>query len=201
MKVAAHWWWIDDPAKSWRFTLPNMMLEDIGIHHFDTIRMLLGNAKCTQVYCNSFRPKSYPLEHIIPSAMGILTFDNDVVVDYFGSMSVKGFHTSWDGTYEIFGEKGSLIKPDVGEPYATFEQTKNRLGLDTEFGENLDEFLPFPDFDRIAYLLEDFYHAITEDRPPVTDLHDNLNSHAILMAMKKSAAEHRAIDVQSEFPI
>jgi hypothetical protein len=43
--------------------------------------------------------------------------------------------------------------------------------------------------------------CITENRAPVTDLHDNINSHSILLAMKKSAAEKRIIYVQDEYPV
>ena len=95
LQCSAHWWWVDDSEKSWRFTLPNMWLEDIGIHNFDTIRMLLGNPKCLEVFCKSSCPNSYPLKHMWPTASGILSFENNVVVNYFGSMAAKGERTEY----------------------------------------------------------------------------------------------------------
>ncbi len=73
--------------------------------------------------------------------------------------------------------------------------------LDDKYGETLDEFLYLPEFEKIPYLLEDFYHAIEEDRPAITDLHDNIHTFAILMGTKKSAEEGREVFLQEEFPL
>jgi predicted dehydrogenase len=200
----SHWNWVADPGdpRNWRFHLPDMFLDDIGIHQIDTIRMLSGNKKCKSLVGSTWSPVSYPIRQITgTSASGTWILDDDVRVSYFGSMSCKGHDVGWYGRVHVFGEKGCLFRDSTGQPYL-FEDGKSQgIGLDDKYGENVDEYLPLIDFEKTAYLLEDFHHAIKENRPPVTDLHDNINSHAILLGMKQSARERRWIDVQHEFPL
>ncbi|NMC07005.1 MAG: Gfo/Idh/MocA family oxidoreductase [Candidatus Lokiarchaeota archaeon] len=199
----AHWnWVVPDPAnpRNWRFRLPDMFLDDIGIHEIDTIRMIAGNKACKELVAATWSPPSYPIKAIAgTSASSTWVLDEDVRVSYFGSMSCKGHDIGWYGRVHVFGEKGCLFRESEGQPYF-YEEGKKPVGLDDAYGENVDEYLPLVDVQKIPYLLEDFYHAIEQDRPPVTDLHDNINSHAILLAMKQSAREKRWIDVQATFP-
>jgi predicted dehydrogenase len=203
MTFLAHWHWLDDPEKSWRFKLKNMYLDDIGIHQFDLIRMLLGNRKCKKIIGKSFNPKSYPVD-INSTASGIMTFEDDIHLNYFASMSTKGKDDiGWYGRIEIFGTKGSILKEANGQPMVFLEDkdgNRKKFGLDDEYGEDLDEYLPLIEFDKIAYLLEDFYYAITEDRAPVTDLRDNLNTFAILLGLKESAISGKEIDIDQQYP-
>ncbi|MEX2683631.1 MAG: Gfo/Idh/MocA family protein [Candidatus Sigynarchaeota archaeon] len=200
----SHWNWVADPSdpRNWRFRLPDMFLDDIGIHQIDTIRMLSGNKKCKSLVASTWTPPSYPIKQITgTSAASTWILDDDIHVSYFGSMSCKGHDVGWYGRVHVFGEKGCLFRDSSGQPYFYQEGKAAAVGLDDKYGDNADEYLPLIDFDKIAYLLEDFHHAIKEDRAPVTDLHDNINSHAILLGMKRSARERRWIDVQSEYPL
>lgn len=194
----SHWNWIGDPETQWRFRLENMFLDDIGIHQIDTIRMLLQNRKAIEVFATNYTPKSYPNQKIKTSASGLILMEDDIRVNYYGSMGNKGENIGWYGDISIFGSKGSMHRGAYGEPYYILETQKKKIGMDCD---DIDRIIPFFDYEKIDYLLEDFYHAITENRAPVTDLHDNINSHAILLAMKKSAAEKRIIYVQDEYPV
>lgn len=200
---SCHWWWVDDPSKerNWRFRLPNMLLDDIGIHQLDEIRMLLGNRTCKRLFGMTCTPPSYPIETLNATASGLLQMEGGVHVNYFSSMAAKGRSEGWYGRIEIFGEKGSMLRESSGQPYVYLDGKKEPIGLDDEYGEKIDEVLPLVDFDKIAYILEDFYQAIKKNRAPVTDLHDNLNSHAMLLGMKESARTGKPIDVQECFPM
>jgi predicted dehydrogenase len=198
LNFRSHWNWLGDPEKQWRFQLENMFLDDIGIHQIDTIRMLLNNRKAKEVYAINYTPKSYPLQSIKTTASGLILMDDEIQVNYFGSMGTKGENVGWFGDISLFGSEGSMHRGAYGEPYYYLEKQKKKIGMDCD---DIDKIIPFFEFEKIAYILEDFYHAIIDNRPPVTDLHDNINSHAILLAMKKSATERRIIDVQTEFPI
>jgi predicted dehydrogenase len=200
MTFSSHWWWVDDPMKSWRFRLPDMYLDDIGIHQFDEIRMLLNNRKCKKVMAKSWNPPSYPIP-IRSSASAIMTFENEIPVNYFASQSTRGESVGWFGRVEIFGSKGELIRDSDKQPYVILEGSNKKVGLDDEYGEQLDELLPLIEYEKIAYLLEDFYLAIKDNRPPITDLHDNLNTFAILQAVKRSAELHTEVNVQEVFPL
>jgi predicted dehydrogenase len=179
-----------------------MYLDDIGIHQIDEIRMLSGKKTCKSLVASTWTPPSYPIQQITgSSASSTWVLDDKMHVSYFGSMSCKGHDVGWYGRVDVFGEKGSLFRDSTGQPYWYQDGKKEAVGLDDKYGENVDEYLPLVEFEKVAYLLEDFYHAIKENRPPVTDLHDNVNSHAILLAMKQSAREQRWIDVQKTFPL
>lgn len=198
LNFRSHWNWIGDPETQWRFRLENMFLDDIGIHQIDAIRMLLNNRKAKEVFAINYTPKSYPNQKIKTTASGLILMEDDVRVNYFGSMGTKGENIGWYGDIGIFGSEGSMHRGAYGEPYYILEKQKKKIGMDCD---DIDKIVPLFEYEKIGYLLEDFYHAITENRAPVTDLHDNINSHAILLAMKKSAEERRVVDVQKEFPL
>ena len=52
-----------------------------------------------------------------------------------------------------------MVKPTSGEPYALFNLMNKKVGLDSEFGDEAEEFLPYIEYSGIAYLMENFYHA------------------------------------------
>jgi len=200
MTFESHWHWTGDPEKRWRFTLENMYLDDIGIHQFDEIRMLLNNRKCKTIMARTNNPKSYPLP-INTTASAIMTFEDDIHVNYFGSMSCKGHDVGWYGKTELFGSEGSIMRKAAGQPFYYPGKKHKKIGLDEKYGEKLEEFLYLPEFEKIPYLVEDFHYAIEEDRAPITDLHDNIHTFAMLLGVKKSAEEHREIDVRENFPL
>jgi predicted dehydrogenase len=192
----SHWWWIDDPQKSWRFTLPNMFLDDIAIHQFEVIRMLTDRAKCETVTAETFTPPSYPIPTLRTTASGIMHLEKNIHVNFFGSMGCKGEQVGWYGKIEIMGEKGSMYRDPYGEPYVILHGEKNKIGLDSE---EVADALPYIEYEKIPFLLEDFAHAIRENRSPVTDLRDNINTHAILLGMKLSAERHQQVKIADEF--
>ncbi len=196
----SHWYWIDDPAKSWRFTLPDMYLDDIGIHQFDLIRMLLGNKRCESVMAIAQKPSSYPLE-IRATCSSSMLFSENVLVNYFGSMGTKGNSVGWHGNIAIYGEKGTIIKPEKAAPYVDFYEKKEKVLVEDLIGDAIETAIPLIDFTGIAYLLEDFYHAIKDHRDPITDLQDNIFSHQILLAHKRSADSGQKIILEREFPL
>ena len=150
----------------------------------------------------TWTPPSFPIQAITAaSASAIFTMEDDIHVNYFGSMASKGHDVGWYGRIHLFGEKGTMYRESAGQPYLYLDDSTTPIGLDDAYGDDVDEYLPMIEFDKIPYLLEDFYQAIKDDRPPITDLHDNLNTHAIIQAMKLSAREGRLVDVQSEFPM
>jgi predicted dehydrogenase len=199
----SHYNWVNDPTidKNWRFRLSDMYLDDIGIHQIDTLRMLTGNKKCKELVASTWTPQSYPIQQITgTSATSTLLLEDNIRVSYFGSMSCKGHDIGWYGRIHVFGEDGCLFRDSEGQPYLFRGSETKGIGLDDKYGENVDEYLPFIDFQKIPFLLEDFCDAIKSDRAPVTDLHDNINSHAILLGMKQSARDRAWIDVQQAFP-
>ncbi|MHA1340086.1 MAG: Gfo/Idh/MocA family protein [Promethearchaeota archaeon] len=199
LNFQSHWFW--NPFDNWRFNLRNMFLDDIGIHQIDTIRMLLNNRKCLSVYAQTYNSELYPIKNINTTCSGLWIMEDNIRVNYFGSMGLKGQELGWYGEIKVFGEKGSVYRDPYSEPIAYLERKiagYKKKGLDSE---NINKILPYSEYIKIPYILEDFYHAIIEDRPPITDLNDNIHSFAILLGMKKSSDENRVITIQKEYPI
>ena len=43
-----------------------------------------------------------------------------------------------------------MVKPTSGEPYALFNLMNKKVGLDSEFGDEAEEFLPYIEYSGIA---------------------------------------------------
>ena len=109
MTFNSFFWWEDDPEKVWRLKLKDMFLDDIGIHQFDEIRMLLGNRKCKSIIARTTNPKTYPLQDMKTTASASLLFEDNIHVNYFGTMSSRAFEQGWFGRIEVFGTKGLFL--------------------------------------------------------------------------------------------
>jgi len=158
--------------------------------------MMLGNLKCEKVFGQTFTPPSYPLQHIKATAHAIFTMENGIPVNYFGSQGTKGEAVGWYGIIKVFGDKGSMIKTPHGAPYMVLEKKKNKkIVLDDD---DIEKYIDLK-YEKIPYLLEDFYWSIKDDRPPLTDLHDNINSHAMLLGIKTSAETGKLLNIQDTF--
>ena len=196
----SHWYWVDDPKKSWRFTLPDMFLDDIGIHQFDLIRMLLGNKICHNITAMAYKPDSYPY-NIRTTCSSSMLFQDNIMVNYFGSMGTKGNPIGWTGKMGVYGDRGILIRDEKSEPYIQLHDRNEKIGIEDEFGENADDFIPLIEYTGIAYLMEDLFHALREHRQSVADLRDNIYSHKILLGTKKSADYKRLVHLEQEYKI
>ena len=60
------------------------------------------------VFARSWRPPDRPLVHH-PAVAAILDLDGGVPVVYEGDWAIHGPETSWNGAWEIIGEKGRLL--------------------------------------------------------------------------------------------
>ncbi|MHA1820929.1 MAG: Gfo/Idh/MocA family protein [Promethearchaeota archaeon] len=199
LNFQSHWFW--KPNDNWRFSLKNMFLDDIGIHQIDTIRMLLNNRKAIRVFADAYNSGFYPLKEMNTSCSALILMEDDIRVNFFGSMGLKGQEMGWYGEIKIFGSKGSIYKNPYEDPLIFPEKKLLKGKKKLSLPKDLKKVLSYSEYIKIPYILEDFYHAIVEDRPPITDLHDNLNSFAILLGIKKSAEQNRVVNIQEEFKL
>lgn len=81
------------------FDVPDPLLGDMAIHHFDLMRMVLG-AEPLRVACESFNPpKSRYRED--PVGAALIEFEGGVVVSYRGSWLSGGDQTAWAGEWAM----------------------------------------------------------------------------------------------------
>lgn len=154
---------------------------DMSIHHFDLMRYLL-NANLVSVYGQSWNP---PWSWFKGDASASVTmqFENDIRVIYNGSWVASGQETSWNANWRIDCERGVLkLTDDV----VTFQRKTGVNGFNNTY-EDLKIIDPLtPERTEQAYLLHEFYEAVTHGKSPATTCFDNIQSLSIGFNIVKS---------------
>lgn len=169
----------------WRATLPDVLLEDMTIHHVDLLRYLIGR-NCAEVFASSYRPAwSWFSGHSAASVL--LRFEGGPHVAYYGSWVGAGPQTTWTGTIEIDGAAGMLVLRD---DQLTFYPRARPNG-----GEAEPQPLPLltPPLTGQEESLARFVAAVREGTTPETSIHDNIQSFAIVCAALASARDGRPV--------
>ncbi len=175
----------------WREALPDVLLEDMSIHHFDLLRHLTGR-DCLRLYAHSFRP-GWSWFSGNPSASVVLEMAGGVEVSYFGSWVSRGRETSWAGEYRIVGDRGAIHWDAEETTLVLGHPEDNPRNPPLESSPLAPVKLEHTGFD---YSLHELAAAIEEDREPVTGVRDNIQSFAMAMAAIESARSGRPVDVQ-----
>ncbi len=162
--------------------LPEPIITEMVIHHFDLMRYLLG-VDPVSIYAKSWRPKWSWFDGN-PTVEVSVEMKNDIRVNYFGSWVSRGWETTWNGDWRIEGSEGEICWNETGlhvtlqEPTRTFKSVYTR-GM-TERASTLEpELIPMPLEDR-SYSLHEFARSIVEDKEPETSAQDNIRSLAMM---------------------
>ena len=90
-----------------REEMDNVLLLDMAIHTFDAARYMVGGEPAS-VYCQEWEPANSWYRQG-SSASAVIDFGGGKVFTYAGSWCADGFRTSWEGSWRIVAERGSLI--------------------------------------------------------------------------------------------
>jgi predicted dehydrogenase len=113
------------PTQGYRYwDMPDPLLADMSIHHFDLMRMVL-NVDPVRVACRTWNPEGSPFAHH-PTGAALIEFDSGIVVSYRASWVSTGAYTPWAGEWTIDCSEGEIwwtsrdhfmgkAKPDVVE--------------------------------------------------------------------------------------
>jgi predicted dehydrogenase len=100
--------------------IPGPLLLDMGIHHFDMLRMILGR-DVVRVACHAWNTPYSPFKDYA-AAHALLDCGDGVVVSYGGSWLRRGVPTTWTGDWSVECEEGDLLfcaRPgDIAAPQA-----------------------------------------------------------------------------------
>jgi predicted dehydrogenase len=163
------------------YALRQPLLLDLAIHHFDLMRMLLGQEP-RQVNCHAWNP---PWSKFTEPAAAVATieFDGGTLVSYRGSWVSPGPKTYWDGEWRMECERGEIFwtgRDDQGT--GGDRVTVRMLGKPARRVE-----LPeLPAIDQ-AGSLKAFAQAIHTGQEPETSGRANMGSLALTFAMIESA--------------
>ncbi|MBM7570371.1 Gfo/Idh/MocA family protein [Aquibacillus albus] len=150
----------------WRDQYNEILIEDMSIHHFDMLRHILRKDP-TSIYAKSMRP-SWSWFGGNPVASAIITFDDDVFINYFGSWVTQGKETSWNGEVRLVGSKGMIELSDDLPTITVGGEAPERLELPD---------MPFTDRE---YSIYELVQAIRENRKPITSIEDNIKSFSMV---------------------
>jgi predicted dehydrogenase len=148
------------------------LIIDMSIHHFDLMRFFLGSDP-VRVFGRSWNPP-WSWFRGDASASVILDFANGVPVSYDGSWCSQGRETTWNAEWR-FECAGGVVAMVEDRVYTQPTGQEPAL-LETLVMERTDQ----------AYLLHEFYEAVTRGKPPVTTCQDNIKSLGIVFDVVES---------------
>ncbi|TIW71669.1 MAG: Gfo/Idh/MocA family oxidoreductase, partial [Mesorhizobium sp.] len=176
-----------------REEMSHVLLLDMAIHTFDAARYMAAGEPAS-VYCQEWEPASSWYRQG-SSASAVFDFGGGKVFTYAGSWCADGFRTSWEGSWRIVAERGSLL-------WDGFDGLKAEVvaaGRDGLFDKTQPiEVPPLDASDRVdghLGIIRDFMHAIETGAEPETRGTDNINSLAMVFGAIESAETGRRVAI------
>ncbi len=169
-----------------REEMPYPLIIDMSIHHFDMLRFFLGSDPVS-VFGRSWNPP-WSWYRGDASASVSLQFANGVAAAYNASWCAPGNETPWNAHWRFDCENGVLLLRDD----QVFKQVRHDTLLDRG-GFRQNEYSELTIVNPVAmthtaqaYLLHEFYEAVTHGKPAATTCQDNIKSLAIVFNTVKS---------------
>lgn len=192
----------------WRQNMEHPFLMDMAVHHFDTIRYLLGK-NATRVRAVTWNPSVSNTKGDM-NAFVLMEFDGGVHVNYTGAFASPGVDTGWNGRWVITGSKGTIVwnQRDEWGPIRIFNQNSDYAQY-----QEMHFFTPLPEIWGEPVWAEpigaaghhyDLYHwraCIETGVEPETSGRDNLNTLALTLAAVEAANTGQTVEVPSSFDI
>ena len=175
--------WADKPGSHY-VTQPDMFLLDMGCHHFDTMRYVLG-AEPEAVRVISWNP-AWGWHAGDASHVAVFEFPGGLMAVHRAMGCSNGARTSWSGNWRIEGPGGSITWEDE-RVFLTHEHRAARP-------QRAQIACPpaAPEAEKVA-ALEEFLNALDEGREPECSSRDNLRTMAMTCAAVRSAQRGRRV--------
>jgi predicted dehydrogenase len=182
----------DWPARSYQAAMADTMLLEMAIHHFDSLRFVLGTDPLT-AHGQTWRPPWTTYAGDTWVACGF-TFPGGIHALYNGSLEAPGAQDPWQGVWRIECERCALHLGNFGHGYGLYS-SRAREGFAL-----LEAFDGPPDpGSAIAGTLREFAAALRESRAPQSDGRDNLRTLAMAFGVGRSSRQGRVIDLQADY--
>ena len=164
------------------FSLENPLLVDMAIHHFDLLRMLLGQEPTT-ISCHAWNPPWSPFDGDAAGAATI-RFGSGAVASWRGNWVSPGEETLWAGEWRIDCAEGEIqwtSRDNLGGFAGDSVAVRSRNGTVRQVA------LPKVQPHGRAGALAHFANAIRTGSEPETTGRDNLGTLALVEAAVTSA--------------
>ena len=172
--------------------MEHVLLLDMAIHTFDAARFITA-ADPKGVYCKEWNPGGSWYDHDA-SAMAIFDMTGGVTYSYRGSWCSEGLNTTWECTWRIIGDRGTILW-DGGDELVC-ENVQSTGGFASELAKvSLPSVDPSAKSGGHAGVIREFVACIRSDGAPETIATDNIKSLAMVFGAIESAdtAQHVAI--------
>ncbi len=179
------------PSVGYRYwDMPDPLLADMSIHHFDLMRMVLGSEPL-RIACRTWNPPESPFRFDCAGS-AMITFANGIHLDYHGSWMSGGPRTPWAGAWAMDFRDG-MVEWTSRDQFVDAEGP-DRLSIQPLGGASVPEVLPeVPYLDRIGTLNATCRMIETGIAPPhFSSGADNLMSFALTSAALLSASRDGA---------
>ena len=171
------------------YLLPDPLLLDMSIHHFDLMRYVLGQEPL-EVSCRAWNPVWSKFTDPA-AAIATVVFDGGAVVNYQGSWVSTQEETLWAGEWLIECSRGSIEWTGRADQHTAADSVVIRPlnGVAEVISLPRD-----PIYDRVGSLAE-FCSAIQEGRPPLTSGRANLATLALTLGAIESSKTNTAQNI------
>jgi predicted dehydrogenase len=168
--------WASD---NFRYEMRHPVVLDMSIHHADLVRMLTGR-NVVRIEARSWRAPDSPYVHN-PEVVALMELEGGVPFVYEGSWATRGEETSWNGDWEVIGERGRLVWSGGQNDAFTGEVVVEEWGKEARS-------LPLPDLAAVdrAGALRTFVAAVRGEGTVETTGADNIASLAIVLGCVRS---------------
>ena len=177
-----------------REKMDHVLLVDMAIHTFDAARYM-ANAAPESVYCLEWEPPNSWYQSG-SSAAALFKLEGGIVFNYRGSWCADGFKTSWESSWRIVCEHGTLLW-DGFEDLQAERATARRQGI-LDIAERI-EIAPLQAEDKIGGhlgVITDFMGAVRTRSEPETAGSDNIKSLAMVFAAVESAKTGKHVEIR-----
>jgi len=176
----------DPPFTGFRLEMEEPLITDMAVHHLDQVRGMAG-LEPRVLRARSWNPSWSRFEGNACCLIEMETEGGAEVV-YTGSWVSHGRHTTWDGAWDIQGDRGGLLWAEnrIEVRFASLFDTVFMSGAFERDGV-MEVELDRLDFEERAGTLAEFAAAVREGRPAETNARDNLKSLALVLAAVESA--------------
>jgi predicted dehydrogenase len=173
------------------YVMPQPMLVDMAVHHFDLMRAVLGREP-REIQAVSWNPPSSKYVDP-PSAFATIKFEGGVEVSYRGSWLSPGLDTPWAGEWRMDFAEAELN-------WTSRKGGENDISADRVCIRRLDGTIKDVRLPRIRYLdraggLQVFIDAIRTGQEPETSGRNNLPTLSLTLAAVESAASGSAVSL------
>lgn len=169
-----------------RYAMKHVLLVDMSIHHFDMVRAMLGT-NAARVYAQTWHVPGGGFEFDAAASV-LITMDDGALVSYLGNWAAFDRETSWNGDWEIVGDRGRIVR--AGGDCTDAEITVHEWGKDPE----TISLRPMEEGGQLG-LLEAFAVAVASGIQPETAAADNVNSLGIVFGAVESAETGRVVQL------